>query len=163
MKLDRKGVMIIVGGLLMVAIIAVPSPKRKAEPSAQPAAADAAPSEEVAWVAEPIWLGEEVLAQQRDRARELAWGPDPFYSVPVVLEPEPIFVPEPLVEEIPIGPLPQLFGVISSGAGRRALIDHSIVQEGDQLASGFTVQKIGSETVRLIRHGQRLTISLENQ
>jgi hypothetical protein len=57
-------------------------------------------------------------------------------------------------------PAPALTGVSICGDDRRAVIDRQLVQEGDRLASGYTVVRISARSVTLLRDQEELTLCL---
>ncbi len=97
---------------------------------------------------------DEQLAEQRLRSEQLTWGKDPFQR--------------PVSSESDVTPMetsrssarPRLSGISRHDGSLWAIINHELVQEGDLLSSGYTVEKIAGGTVTLRRDQEELSLRL---
>ena len=61
-----------------------------------------------------------------------------------------------------IGKLPTLTGIIKGQDSNLAIIDGRIMKEGDRIR-GFMLKKILSQSVKLIKHSQTITIRIDDE
>jgi hypothetical protein len=109
------------------------------------------------------------LTAQRVRSDATPWGRDPFARPRSAVGPELLVElaaapPQPTVGAAAPTPrpdsLPQLSATSARGAARWALIDRTLVREGDVLSSGFAVASIAHRTVTLLWEGEEVVLHL---
>lgn len=148
----RKQVLFFLGGatVALLAIVAIPSHPGIDPPEPSP------PLQPPREVPDPPAYSSisEQLAEQRSRSEQLTWGRDPFRR-PVASE-----IDEPRTETSRPQSRPRLTGISSHAGILWAIIDHELVQEGDLLSSGYTVEKIAGGTATLRRDQEELSLRL---
>jgi hypothetical protein len=161
----RTKAFVIGAAVLTIAIAAMPASNRKPEAAAPPSPAPAVPAA-TAPAGDPSPIASQ-LAEQRKRSATLAFGRDPFAPTRGAVEPPADHeTPPPPTPKPASGPAPaavkppNLTGASESGAVRFAIIDEAIVHEGEQLASGYTVETIASRSVTLLRGNERLCLHI---
>ena len=152
MKPPRKQLLFFIGGatVALLAIVAIPSHPGVDLPTVS---VPLEPPLEAPDPPTPVPTGGQT-ADQASRSEQLTWGRDPFRR-PVAGE----------IESAPLETLspparPRLTGISSSDGILWAIIGHELVQEGDLLSSGYTVEKIAGGTVTLRRDQEELSLRL---
>jgi hypothetical protein len=158
MKLQKSTKIILAtAGILLIAVIAVPK-KKKAD--AMPTANFAqgtfpAPSPAANTVA--TLANDEQLLAQSERSEELSWERDPF--APIGTQPlDTANYRDDTTDHA--SRTPRFSGVSTVGDVTFFLIDGELVQAGDRLSSGHTVETIDKRTVALSKGRERETLFL---
>lgn len=160
-----KGFNLIIGSALLagVSVMAIPSPN-EAEAESPPLSFSTLNGD----IEETEAISTQVTMEKPQPSTDLVWGRNPFMKPPQPPPPEPGPEPEPEPEPDPIdlGPpadLPVLKGISNSNGNMMAILDRSIVAQGDVLPSGFKVLSIGEGQVEVSRDERSFTLQLENK
>jgi len=148
---QRKRIRLIVGVALVASLVLLGIPRPRSRPAPGPPVVSSVPKGAPAPLP-PQHATRERLEAQLARREQGEWGPDPFeQAVPVHEDGSPRAS---VVEDL------RLEGISRSGDAWMALIGRDLVQQGERLSTGHTVEAITQDSVTLKKDGRTLTLRL---